>query len=429
VAAAIAAAYREDAPTSRITGRALTALPADGLGTSVFLGDQRYDLLVDGGEISVTGPEDGRVSAYFDTSNQLVVETVGGSVNGDALRLGDVPRNAVAFGVDSVTRDLIGTAVDFDTLPAGANSFDMVVDGTTHSITVTRAGGNVTPSVPAGFPGAVAYDAGTQQITFTLNDPTVSVDIPPSEIATSAGFQTAGATLSVVEGELILQSTDGRVLDTDITASSLADNRITLTGLPDEDLLVFMSDTGALGLAGAVDIPADPPLNGPVELRVLDGARGLVEMVDIASGASIATRVLDDTGSATLGGFSVTLSGQLNTGDRFTISPNTDGTGDARNLETIGDMRLSDPDEGVGGFAVLYNRLLTDVAAKVTGAETREETATALKQGADRDVAKGAAVDLDVEAANLMTQQQAYQANAQVIQVARQLFDTLINSL
>ena len=109
--------------------------------------------------------------------------------------------------------------------------------------------------------------------------------------------------------------------------------------------------------------------------------------------------------------------------------PNTDGTGDARNLETIGDMRLSDPDEGVGGFAVLYNRLLTDVAAKVTGAETREETATALKQGADRDVAKGAAVDLDVEAANLMTQQQAYQANAQVIQVARQLFDTLINSL
>jgi flagellar hook-associated protein 1 FlgK len=152
-------------------------------------------------------------------------------------------------------------------------------------------------------------------------------------------------------------------------------------------------------------------------------------MVDIASGASIATRVLDDTGSATLGGFSVTLSGQLNTGDRFTISPNTDGTGDARNLETIGDMRLSDPDEGVGGFAVLYNRLLTDVAAKVTGAETREETATALKQGADRDVAKGAAVDLDVEAANLMTQQQAYQANAQVIQVARQLFDTLINSL
>lgn len=429
VAAAIAAAYREDAPSSRITGRALTALPADGLGTSVFLGDQRYDLLVEGGEITVTGPEDGRVTAYFDGSNQLVVETVGGSVNGDALRLGDVPRNAVAFGVDSVTRDLIGTAVDFDTLPAGANSFDMVVDGTTHSITVTRAGGNVIPSVPADFPGAVAYDAGTQQITFTLNDPTVSVDIPPSEIATSAGFQTAGATLSVVEGELILQSTDGRVLHTDITASSLADNRITLNGLPDEELLVFMSDTGALGLAGAVDIPADPPLNGPVELRVLDGARGLVEMVDIASGASIATRVLDDTGSATLGGFSVTLSGQLNTGDRFTISPNTDGTGDARNLETIGDMRLSDPDEGVGGFAVLYNRLLTDVAAKVTGAETREETATALKQGADRDVAKGAAVDLDVEAANLMTQQQAYQANAQVIQVARQLFDTLINSL
>ena len=43
--------------------------------------------------------------------------------------------------------------------------------------------------------------------------------------------------------------------------------------------------------------------------------------------------------------------------------------------------------------------------------------------------ARVSAVDLDTEAANLISQQQAYQANAQVISVARSLFDTLLNAL
>ena len=38
-------------------------------------------------------------------------------------------------------------------------------------------------------------------------------------------------------------------------------------------------------------------------------------------------------------------------------------------------------------------------------------------------------VDLDEEAAKLIHQQQAYQASAQVFSVARQLFDTLMNSI
>ena len=57
---------------------------------------------------------------------------------------------------------------------------------------------------------------------------------------------------------------------------------------------------------------------------------------------------------------------------------------------------------------------------------TREQ-AKWLKQATDnRDSLS--AVNLDEEAANLIKFEQYYQASAQIIQVARSLFDTLINT-
>ena len=39
------------------------------------------------------------------------------------------------------------------------------------------------------------------------------------------------------------------------------------------------------------------------------------------------------------------------------------------------------------------------------------------------------AVDLDAEAARLLELQQGYQASAQVLTIAQQLFDTILNSM
>lgn len=56
-----------------------------------------------------------------------------------------------------------------------------------------------------------------------------------------------------------------------------------------------------------------------------------------------------------------------------------------------------------------------------------EATSAILKQATDsRDSLSG--VSLDEEAANLIKFEQYYNASAQVIQVARSLFDTLINT-
>ncbi|MNO73218.1 Flagellar hook-associated protein 1 [compost metagenome] len=56
-----------------------------------------------------------------------------------------------------------------------------------------------------------------------------------------------------------------------------------------------------------------------------------------------------------------------------------------------------------------------------------DASATVLKQAQDsRDSLSG--VSLDEEAANLIQFQQYYNASAQVIQIARSLFDTLLGS-
>jgi flagellar hook-associated protein 1 FlgK len=167
----------------------------------------------------------------------------------------------------------------------------------------------------------------------------------------------------------------------------------------------------------------------PRELRVIDAATGQVGLYDAATGIEIATRTLDAGGSATLGGYSVTLTGVLADGDRFSLMPNTGGQGDGRGAERLTDLARRDTTTDRGGFAALYAEILGGVGAQVAAADLRLGTATTQKESADLAEAKLSGVDLDTEAARLLQQQQAYQANAQVLNIARQLFDTLINAL
>ncbi|UTF60809.1 flagellar hook-associated protein FlgK [Gilvimarinus sp. DA14] len=129
-------------------------------------------------------------------------------------------------------------------------------------------------------------------------------------------------------------------------------------------------------------------------------------------------------------GFQVSIKGQPEAGDIFTIDFNNDASNDNRNglnfaaLETqgtIGDDSLS--------FAQAYGRLVEDVGTKSNLSNTNTEASKSLLEQTQalRDSISG--VNLDEEAANLIKFEQAYSANARVISVARELFDTLINAI
>ena len=61
--------------------------------------------------------------------------------------------------------------------------------------------------------------------------------------------------------------------------------------------------------------------------------------------------------------------------------------------------------------------------------ELKTESAEALRDSTMEYESQFSGVNLDEEAANLIEQQQAYQASARILSTARELFDTLLNSV
>lgn len=79
-----------------------------------------------------------------------------------------------------------------------------------------------------------------------------------------------------------------------------------------------------------------------------------------------------------------------------------------------------------GGVANAANGLLFDVSSAVAGKTVTRDALDAIASSARISLEQQAGVDLDTEAANLMRFQQAFQASGRAMQVATELFDTLL---
>ena len=78
------------------------------------------------------------------------------------------------------------------------------------------------------------------------------------------------------------------------------------------------------------------------------------------------------------------------------------------------------------GPAAGADALLLGLSSGVSALDTRREGLGVVAATAEAELLRETGVDLDVEAANLVRLQQAFEANSRVIQVATELFDTLL---
>ena len=142
----------------------------------------------------------------------------------------------------------------------------------------------------------------------------------------------------------------------------------------------------------------------------------------------------DAAGNDVTFAFEIAVSGTPMSGDSFTVALNKDGASDNRNgqillnLQTKSTVGVYDSKVGTS-ITGAYSSLIERVGAVTSQAELDVKATTAvLKQATDsRDSVSG--VNLDEEAANLVKFQQYYNASAQVISIARDTFDTLINAV
>lgn len=419
ITTALARALRAGTPDAGLQGTALAVLPADGNSVELLADGQSYTLTMQDGQPVVTGPEPGRITASIGADNRISLSMTG-SADGSAIRLAaPASAAAAAFGLGSGALQLVrGGTVSVADLPAGGLQLPVTVNGVSHFVTVAAGGAGVIATAPAGFPGSVTVEAdGAISLWVPQSAGTISIGTLPD-----AGFTTLGAAVGVDGAGLAISGAEGARPDLAFTAESLAPQRLSLSGLPAEDLLVGMTGDGALNLAGGATSGASA--SGPVALEVLDAATGAIALLDATTGDRIAQGYLDAEGRATLGGHAITLGGGAATGDRFILTAADAGSGDGDNLAS-----LLDGWSGTGGLIEDFNLLVSDIGSQTAAAAAAQDTAQTRLTAARSAEAELSAVDLDTEAARLMELQQAYQGNAKALNVARDLFDTLLKAI
>lgn len=125
-------------------------------------------------------------------------------------------------------------------------------------------------------------------------------------------------------------------------------------------------------------------------------------------------------------GIDVSISGAAQQGDEFHIQFNAEGISDSRNGVALNNLQMTDTVSGSSTFSEAYATLVEQVGALTSRAQTSRDSAEVLLATSKESITSTSGVNLDEEAAALIQYELAYNASAQVIQVARDMFDTLI---
>ena len=126
----------------------------------------------------------------------------------------------------------------------------------------------------------------------------------------------------------------------------------------------------------------------------------------------------------------IQVNGAPATGDRFSVRSNAGATGDNRNAFALADaMKANVLDGGTKSASGAVERLIADVATSTRTAQVSRDAET-IVHNSDVDAQDSVSgVNLDEEAANMLRYQQAYAAAAQIISIANEMFDTLLNAV
>ncbi|WP_029653686.1 flagellar hook-associated protein FlgK [Marinobacter daepoensis] len=137
----------------------------------------------------------------------------------------------------------------------------------------------------------------------------------------------------------------------------------------------------------------------------------------------------EDEANGQYRGYVFEMTGEPADGDVFTIDFNKNGVSDNRNAELLAGLGTKNTlNGGSQNFTEGYAGLVEDIGVKTRQSQMdKEASATLLEQSVNqRESMSG--VNLDEEAGKLIQYQAAYNASAQVMSVAQDLFNTLLQS-
>jgi flagellar hook-associated protein 1 FlgK len=221
------------------------------------------------------------------------------------------------------------------------------------------------------------------------------------------------------------------------------------------NILVSANDfnSGATNLSVSFDTAISPELNlkniksDDYTLKVIGGSTGY----SVTNNTTGQSQAFNST-ELVLDGFKISITGALTTGDTFRISPTANV---ARNLSLVtSDPRaiaaadISSPflsgdnrnmanllaaqtnknlNGGVNSLSSSFNQFISSIGSQSYQLKVQSTFDQTVMNKTSQALDNYSGVNLDEEASNLIRYQQAYQASGKVMQIAKQMFDSLLN--
>lgn len=182
---------------------------------------------------------------------------------------------------------------------------------------------------------------------------------------------------------------------------------------------------------------AVPPILGGIQLQFTAGPPTTYDVFDrgTAPPTALATGQPYTPGvPISINGWEIKLQGTPNTGDTVVIGNAADpqygdtftrNAGNASALMGLRDVKMFDESTLSDGYA----SAMAQVGTRTQSALFAAELSTTIAANLERDRTAISGVNLDEEAARLIQYQQAYQASSKMIQIAQNIFDSLIQGM
>ena len=306
-------------------------------------------------------------------------------------------------------------------------------------------------SIAASNNVAFVIPANTQDSQFYSTEQNDSSDIK-MQVFTRAGKQLYGSALTSSEQTALITSGNGfsataaydstynnqtgsnAYMDASVTVANAdsGDTRdyFALAGSLKEDLLVFVTGTGAAEVSGqwgnVAEVDVREQLRQNIDIQFAADASSYI-LTDSTTNTNIASGTYTAGNTIEHNGWTVSFDAPIQANDKFSVRGNSAQAGDNRNLLKLIELQDNkDIFSGRGDFTEVYTDIIGDLGYSVVQSAVSRDAQQIIFDQAQAKRDETSAVSLDEEAADMLRYQQAYQASAQIISTATKLFDTIL---
>lgn len=367
------------------------------------------------------------ITDAFNTQNRLGMN-LDGNLGGDIFQLPTATASVYennsnpALGVTSSFIPGLGssvTAADYEIIMTGPNTFDIFA----------IENGQRTQIPPADITGTFPnIEIETHGISMTFDTGMASGDkflLQPTRNAADL------VDVSMLRPEELALASPIRV---DANSANTSGSTISLEGVTDTTTYAFTPPSG-LSVAAPQEVRIDTS-GGNTVYEIYDGGGTLLGSVTSPPGsgkdllANAVPAIVDP-------GYEISISGNPNHGETFSIGFNDNGFADNSNGLAMADLQNQSlmrknvvaSGDNLMTFHEAFSRMQSSVGEKTGNAIVSAQAAQAKLDSSTNWHESVSGVNLDEEASNLLKFQQSYSAAAQIVNVARQTFDTLLGSV